>query len=110
MSSVLIRRSFALLAAAGLAASLAGAALAQSIPDKEINRDLVRRALLDTCVYAEAGKEGAKKDKVADACQCASFKAMKGVKEEEVAAVAASRTIPDAWYAATTTAYGTCTR
>lgn len=104
------RRALALLASAGLALALAGAASAQSIPDKEINRDLVRRALLDTCVYAEAAKEGAKKEKVVDGCQCASFKAMKNTKPEEVAKISSDKAIPDELYRATTEAYGTCVR
>ncbi|WP_333826071.1 hypothetical protein [Pinisolibacter sp.] len=108
--SSLSRRALSILAGAGLAASLVASASAQGIPEKEINRDLVRRALLDTCVYAEAAKEGAKKEKVVDACQCASFKVMKGVKEEEVAKISSDRSIPDELYNATTEAYATCVR
>ena len=103
-------RALSLLASAGFALSVATGASAQSIPDKEINRDLVRRALLDTCVYAEAAKEGAKKEKVVDACQCASFKVMKGVKEEVIAKITADKAIPDEMFQATTEAYGSCGR
>lgn len=111
MSSVVLRNVLSLVFAAGLA----GAASAQSvfsseIPDKEINRDSIRRALLDTCVYGESAKEGAKKDRVADACQCASFKVMKRVGDEEVAKIVSDRAIPDEMYAATTEAFATCTR
>lgn len=118
MKSAFLARARSILVIAGTVTVLASAASAQglfpaatpSIPDKQVNRDLVRRALLDTCVYGEAAKEGVKQEKVVDACQCASFKAMKGVKEEEVTKVAASKAIPDEWYKATTDAYGTCTR
>lgn len=95
------------LAATTLLGSVAGA---QGIPDREVSREMVRRALLDTCVYGEAAKEGAKKDKVVDACQCASTKAIKGVKEEEITKIGETKTIPDAWYAATTDAYASCKR
>lgn len=116
MSIAVSRRVLTLLASAGLALAIAAPAAAQglfsggAIPDKEINRDLVRRALLDTCVYAEAAKEGAKKEKVADACQCASVKAMKNIKQEDVAKISSDRAIPDDLYRAATEAYGTCTR
>lgn len=110
MSLTSLRRVSAILASAGLAAVLALPAVAQGIPDKEINRDLIRRVLLDTCVYAEAAKEGAKKEKVVDACQCASFKVMKGVKDDAVAKITSDRAVPDDLYRATTEAYGTCTR
>ena len=110
MSFVLLRRAATLLASAGLAVSIALPAAAQSIPEKEINRDLVRRALLDTCVYAEAAKDGAKKEKVVDACQCASFKAMKGVKDDAVSKISSDRAIPDDLYRATTEAYDSCVR
>lgn len=112
MSSAFDRRlALSFLAGVGIAATVAASAFAQAIPDKEINRDLVRRALLDTCVYAQAAKEeGAKKDKVVDACQCASTKAMKGVKEEEITAVSTTKSLPDAWYKATTEAYEGCAR
>ena len=104
------RRALSFLASAGFALSIVTGASAQSIPDKEINRDLVRRALLDTCVYAEAAKEGAKKEKVVDGCQCASFKAMKPVTAEEVTKMSSDRVIPDELYRATTEAFGTCVR
>ena len=110
MSLVLLRRAAAVLASAGLAVSIALPAVAQSIPEKEVNRDLVRRALLDTCVYAEAAKEGAKKEKVVDACQCASFKVMKGVKDDAVSKISSDRAIPDEMYRATTEAYDSCVR
>ena len=108
MSSVVLRRAAALLAGAGLLVSLVATAVAQGIPDKEINRDLIRRALLDTCVYGEAAKEGAKKEKVVDGCQCASFKVMRGVKDDVVGKISGDRSIPDDLYHATTEAYGTC--
>ncbi|MER2605616.1 MAG: hypothetical protein ABTQ29_07305 [Siculibacillus sp.] len=85
-------------------------ASAQSIPPAQVSRELVRRVLLDACVYAEAGKEDVKKEKVVDACQCASHKALKGVKEEEIAKIAENRNVPDAWYSATTDAYEGCRR
>ena len=110
MSAAVLRRAVSILASAGFALTIAGVASAQAIPDKEINRDLVRRALLDTCVYAEAAKEGAKKEKVVDACQCASFKAMKPIKPEEVAKISSDRAIPDELYTATTEAYESCVR
>ncbi len=110
MSAAVLRRALAILAGAGLALTIAGAASAQGLPEKEINRDLIRRALLDTCVYAEAAKEGAKKEKVVDACQCASFKAMKPIKQEEIAKISSERAIPDELYGATTEAYESCAR
>ncbi len=110
MSFAVSRRALSLLASAGFTLWVAGSAVAQSIPEKEINRDLVRRALLDTCVYAEAAKEGAKKEKVVDGCQCASFKVMKGIKEDAVSKISSDRSIPDELYNATTEAYGTCVR
>jgi hypothetical protein len=106
------RRSIRL-AVALAAATLVGLgslASAESIPDREVSRDMVRHALLDTCVYGESAKEGAKKDKVVDACQCASVKAIKGVKDEEITKIAESKSIPDAWFSATTEAYATCKR
>ena len=75
-----------------------------------MSRELVRRVLLDACVYAEAAKEDAKKEKVVDACQCASAKALKGVKDEEITKIAESRQVPDAWYSATTEAFPACRR
>lgn len=110
MSPVTVRRFLRLsLSALVVGASLAPA-LGQSLPEREISRDLLRRALLDACVYAEAAKEDAKKDKVADACQCAANKAMKPIKEEDVANVVKTKAIPDAWYGATTEAYAGCVR
>ena len=106
-----VRRRLTL--ATALAATVVGfasLAFAQSIPDRELNRDGLRRALLDTCVYTEAAKDGAKKEKVADACQCASVKAMKNIKQEDVAKISSDRAIPDDLYRAATEAYGTCTR
>ena len=108
MSLTVSRRLLSLVASAGLTLSLVGAAAAQGIPEKQINRDLIRRALLDTCVYGEAAKEGAKKEKVVDGCQCASFKVMRGVKDDVVGKITSERSIPDELYNATTEAYGTC--
>jgi predicted nicotinamide N-methyase len=110
MPAIAFRRVLPLLVGSGLVASFVAAAAAQGIPEKEINRDLIRRALLDTCVYGEAAKEGAVKDKVVDACQCASFKVMKTVKEEEISKISSDRSIPDEMYRATTDAYGSCVR
>lgn len=89
---------------------LASVASAESIPEREMSRDVVRHALLDTCVYGESAKEGAKKDKVVDACQCASNKAIKGVKDEEITKIAETKSIPDAWFGATTEAFEACKR
>ncbi len=106
-----VRRRLTL--ATALAATVVGfasLAFAQSIPDRELNRDGLRRALLDTCVYTEAAKDGAKKEVIVDACQCASTRALKGVKEEEIAEVVKSRNLPDALISATAEAFGTCRR
>lgn len=89
---------------------LGSAASAQSIPEQSVTRDVVRHALLDTCVYGESAKDGVKKDKVVDACQCASSKAIKAVKEEEISKITETKSIPDAWFSATTEAYATCKR
>ena len=100
------------------------AAVAQSIPPSKASRELVRRMLLDACVYQENAKEepssddkpikpdviSARQQKIVDACQCASARAVKPVKDEDIAKVDESRQVPDAWYAATTDAYGTCRR
>ena len=111
----------ALLAAGGLAA-------AESVPTSKASRELVRRVLLDACVYQESAKEepdadaadkdkakaanalSAKQQKIVDACQCASTRAMKPVKDEDVTKVDETRQVPDAWYAATTEAYAGCRR
>ena len=77
------RRSSLAVALVALTLAGVGAAAAQSIPDREVTREGVRRALLDTCVYGEAAKEGAKKEVIVDACQCASTRALKGVRSEE---------------------------
>jgi len=89
---------------------LGSIASAESIPDREVSRDTVRHALLDTCVYGESAKEGAKKDKVVDACQCASVKTIKNVKDEEITKIAESKSIPDAWFNATSEAFVACKR
>lgn len=100
------------------------AAVAQSIPPSKASRELVRRMLLDACVYQENAKEepstddkpikpdviSARQQKIVDACQCASARAVKPVKDEDIAKVDESRQVPDAWYAATTESYGTCRR
>lgn len=100
------------------------AAVAQSIPPSKASRELVRRMLLDACVYQENAKEepstddkpikpdviSARQQKIVDACQCASARAVKPVKDEDIAKVDENRQVPDAWYAATTEAYGTCRR
>lgn len=125
-------RAVASLRVASLAAVvlLAGgvAASAQSIPVSKASRELVRRVLLDACVYQESAKlepeaEGDDKDKpksadkrsavqqkIVDACQCASMRAMKPVTDAEVAKVDETRQVPDDWYAATTEAYAGCKR
>jgi hypothetical protein len=89
---------------------LVSVARAESIPDREVSRDMVRHALLDTCVYGESAKEGAKKDKVVDACQCASAKVVKTVKDEDISKVAESKAVPDAWFSATSDAFAACKR
>lgn len=104
------------------------AAAAQSIPQSKASRELVRRILLDTCVYQESAKMdvdedadakakakaanavSAQQQKIVDACQCASTRAMKPVKDEEISKVDESRQVPDAWYAATTEAFAGCKR
>jgi len=120
-------RAVASLRAASLAvlalATVSNAAFAETIPQAKVSRELVRRVLLDACVYQEsakeepeAGKEGkpdarsAKQQKIVDACQCASTKAIKPAQDEEIAKVEETRQVPDGWYAATTEAYATCHR
>lgn len=121
-------RAVASLRAASLAVLvLAGAqvstAVAQTIPQAKVSRELVRRVLLDACVYQESAREepgaakdakpdarSAKQQKIVDACQCASTKAIKPAKDEEITKVEESRQVPDAWYSATTEAYPSCHR
>ncbi|MCE1237031.1 MAG: hypothetical protein LWW93_11820 [Hyphomicrobiales bacterium] len=109
------------------------AAAAETIPQSKASRELVRRILLDACVYQEAAKEdfdadkpdekadakakskaaniiSAKQQKIVDACQCASTRAMKPVTDEEIVKVDENRQVPDAWYSATTEAYASCKR
>ncbi|NLH81587.1 MAG: hypothetical protein GX458_12180 [Phyllobacteriaceae bacterium] len=100
------------------------AAVAQSIPPSKASRELVRRMLLDACVYQENAKEepssddkpikpdviSARQQKIVDACQCASARAVKPVKDEDIAKVDETRQVPDAWYAATSDSYGACRR
>jgi hypothetical protein len=126
----MVRASLRVASLAAVAVLAGGlAASAQSIPVSKASRELVRRVLLDACVYQETAKmepeaEGGDKDKakssadkrsaaqqkIVDACQCASTRAMKPVKDEEVAKVDETRQVPDAWYAATTEAYPACRR
>jgi len=124
-------RAVASLRVASLAAVvlLAGgvAASAQSIPVSKASRELVRRVLLDACVYQEsaklepeaegddkgsksADKRSAAQQKIVDACQCASTRAMKPVSDAEVAKVDETRQVPDDWYASTTESYAACKR
>lgn len=79
-------------------------------PERQVTRDLVRRALLDDCVYTESAREGANKDKVVDMCQCASARAIRGLKDEDIATLAETKEVPDAWLAATRDALPACTR
>lgn len=111
------------LVVAALASFQGVAAAAESIPQAKVSRELLRRVLLDACVYQESAKEdpdaakdakpdarSAKQQKIVDACQCASTKAIKPVKDEEITKIEENRQVPDAWYAATTEAYPTCRR
>lgn len=100
-------------------------------PPAKASRELLRRVLLDACVYQENAKEdapaddkpekaekpevkanklSAKQQKILDACQCASTKAIKPIKDEEIVKIDENRQVPDAWYQATTDAYATCKR
>ncbi len=103
-------------------------------PPSKASRELLRRVLLDACVYQENAKEdapaddkpekaekaekpevkanklSAKQQKILDACQCASTKAIKPIKDEEIVKIDENRQVPDAWYQATTEAYATCKR
>lgn len=103
-------------------------------PPAKASRELLRRVLLDACVYQEnaredaateekpekaekaekpevkANKLSAKQQKILDACQCASTKAIKPIKDEEIVKIDENRQVPDAWYQATTEAYATCKR
>lgn len=121
-------------APAAAAAAPAPAAPVVMPPPSKASRELVRRVLLDACVYQENAKEdaaaedkpektekaekpevkanklSAKQQKILDACQCASTKAIKPVKDEDVVKVDENRQVPDAWYQATTEAYATCKR
>lgn len=125
-------RAVASLRVASLAAAvlLVGgvAASAQTVPTSKASRELVRRVLLDACVYQEsaklepaaeaddkdkpkaADKRSAAQQKIVDACQCASARAMKPVTDEQVAKVDETRQVPDDWYTATTEAYPGCKR
>ncbi|MBV5264443.1 hypothetical protein [Pinisolibacter aquiterrae] len=111
------------LAVLALATAVGPALAAESIPQAKVSRELVRRVLLDACVYQESAKEepdaakgakpdarSAKQQKIVDACQCASTKAIKPAQDEEIAKVEETRQVPDGWYAATTEAYTTCHR
>lgn len=112
----------------------APAVAAVTPPPSKASRELLRRVLLDACVYQENAKEdaaadeksektekaekpevkanklSAKQQKILDACQCASTKAIKPVKDEEIGKIDEHRQVPDAWYQATTEAYATCKR
>lgn len=92
------------------------------LPSVKASRELVRRVLLDACVYEESAKEepatdgkppkpdavSARQQKIVDACQCASTRALKTAKDEEILKIDESRTVPDVWYAATGEAYPGC--
>ena len=105
---------FATLRTTGLATlavlALSGAVSAQSLPAHDYNRDLIRRAILDNCVYGESAREGIKKERVVDACQCAATRALKGVKDDEMKQAVSAQTVPDAWYNAATEAFEGCKR
>lgn len=120
--------------AAAAPAPAAPAAPVVTAPPAKASRELLRRVLLDACVYQENAKEdaaaedkpekaekaekpevkanklSAKQQKILDACQCASTKAIKPVKDEEIVKIDEQRQVPDAWYQATTDAYATCKR
>lgn len=117
----------ALFTAVAVAVLGGSVASAQTIPPAKVSRELVRRMMLDACVYQESAKEepaaeenadkpkkpdqlSAKQQKIVDACQCASTKAIKPVKDEEITKVEESRQVPDAWYQATTEAFPGCKR
>lgn len=109
---------------AAVAAETPAPAKVESLPPAKASRELVRRMLLDACVYQENAKEepstedkpikpdviSARQQKIVDACQCASARAVKPVKDDEIAKVDESRQVPDSWYASTTEAYGACRR
>jgi hypothetical protein len=116
------------------AAPAAPAAPVVTAPPAKASRELLRRVLLDACVYQENAKEdaaaeekaekvekaekpevkanklSAKQQKILDACQCASTKAIKPIKDEDIVKIDENRQVPDAWYQATTEAYATCKR
>ena len=116
------------------AAPAPAAAPVVTAPPAKASRELLRRVLLDACVYQENAKEdaateekgektekaekpevkanklSAKQQKILDACQCASTKAIKPIKDEEIVKIDENRQVPDAWYQATTEAYATCKR
>jgi hypothetical protein len=87
-------------------ASLAWAA--SSSGEGEAGRDQVRRLILDTCVYGQTAKEGMKKEIVVDRCQCAASRTLKTLKPEEIAPVAESKSLPDAWATAADDAFAAC--
>lgn len=98
-----------------VAAMGAGGAFGQSIPEKTVTRDLVRRLLVDACVYstharaAQAGEKTEKKDFV-EACQCGASRFIKGVADPDIAALQGQSQLPDAWGRAVETGAVECKR
>lgn len=74
-----------------------GAAFAQSIPEKTVTRDLVRRLLVDSCVYSISARAEADRKVVVDACQCSSAKFIKGVDDKDIAELQGRAELPGEW-------------
>lgn len=67
---------------------------AEAVPDKPLTRDLVRRALMDSCVYGLNARQEVDKVKLVDGCQCAANVFMKDVKDADYATLTE---LPAAW-------------
>ena len=90
-----------------LVAAAVPAAVAQ---EKEINKDFVRRALLDNCVYTMATREGVDRKSMIEACQCASGKTAREIKDSDLTGLTERSRIPDSWVQAVQASFATCRR
>lgn len=78
--------------------------------DKTIDKDFVRRALLDNCVYTMVSREGVNRNSMIEACQCASTRAAKEIRDEDLQGLSERSRIPDAWVRAVQASFPQCGR
>ncbi len=84
--------------------------LSAAVFDPPMTKNLLRRALLDRCVYSEAEREAVDKKQLISSCQCAATRVAKDIPDSAMEGLDAGSRLPQAWIEALRSEVSACVK